>query len=162
MDIFQGGVSSKHKTIVILCGTQRSGLLGIYLHLFLHSKVEAFFFLWNFVVPFGKFNQTDFNNRCEGFGFTCSVHWPKHSMQVGKSCTVLLHREVEELQPGQPHCCCSTGQVSSLQIVGITWKLLRLGQILQLLIEHPFRWPQGEICSINGCSIWPSVIVSEA
>lgn len=45
MDIFQGGVSLKHKTIVILCGTQRSGLLGICLHLFLHSKVEAFFSL---------------------------------------------------------------------------------------------------------------------
>lgn len=40
MDIFQGRISLKHKTIVILYSSQRSGLPGIYLHLFYIQKLR--------------------------------------------------------------------------------------------------------------------------
>lgn len=56
MVIFQGRISLKHKTIVILYSSQRSGLPGIYLHLFYIQKLRLFPFgsLWYILVKLSK------------------------------------------------------------------------------------------------------------
>lgn len=72
MDIFQGRISLKHKTIVILYSTQRPGFPGIELHLFYTQKLRVFS-LWKFVGHFGKFNQMDYNKYSGGFMFACFV-----------------------------------------------------------------------------------------
>lgn len=89
MGIFQGRISLKHKTIVILYSTQRSGLPGIYLHLFYIQKLRLFPFgsLWYVLVNLIKWILI---NVPRGLFLHASYLNPNYSARARKSCAFLF------------------------------------------------------------------------
>lgn len=144
MDIFQGRISLKHKTIAILYSSQRSGLPGMYLHLFYIQKLRLspFGSLWYILVKLSKQILINIPRglilNSSYLNLDCSVWATK------KVLLFVLCRNGKAERGGSQDCSgdrialgTSSTKVSAGKMGTTTQKWLNLHQILQPLNEQP-------------------------